>query len=78
MTVTQILTNIQFVYFYFPGNILIEVENSEEGSPLVLRVKLFNKSLQELVDQFKPPVDAPKQFKLTNVVSNVCIGKQII
>lgn len=68
---------IKLIGTYFSGNILLEVESSEEGSPLVLRVKLFNKSLRELVNEFKPPVEAPKQFKLTNVVSNVCVGKQI-
>uniref|UniRef100_A0A1E1WQB3 Phosphatidylinositol N-acetylglucosaminyltransferase subunit Q n=1 Tax=Pectinophora gossypiella TaxID=13191 RepID=A0A1E1WQB3_PECGO len=60
------------------GDILLEVECYEESSPLLLRVKLFNKSLQEVVNNFKPPVEAPKHFEWTNLLSNVVVGKQII
>ncbi|KAI5651876.1 n-acetylglucosaminyl transferase component (Gpi1) domain-containing protein [Phthorimaea operculella] len=60
------------------GNILLELENTEEGAPLVLRVKLFSKSLQELVTDSKPPVEAPKLIVWSSVFSNVIRGNQIV
>ncbi|CAB3224205.1 unnamed protein product [Arctia plantaginis] len=60
------------------GNILMEVVNEEENTPLVLRIKLFYKSIPELVNLFKPPVDVPKQVEWTDLLSNVLVGKQIV
>lgn len=60
------------------GNILIEVMNEDVNSPLLLRIKLFNKSISELLSLFKPPVDIPKQVQWTNLFSNIFIGKQIV
>lgn len=56
----------------------MEVVNEEGNSPLVLRIKLFNKSIPELVNLFKPPVDTPKQVAWTDLLSNVLVGKQIV
>ncbi|KAJ2946057.1 hypothetical protein O0L34_g4976 [Tuta absoluta] len=60
------------------GNILLQLENNDEGGPLVLRVKLFSKSLQKLVTLSKPPVEAPKLIEWSNVFSNVIRGNQIV
>ncbi|KAJ8728155.1 hypothetical protein PYW08_016540 [Mythimna loreyi] len=60
------------------GNILMEVINQEENAPLILRIKLFNKSIPELVDIFKPPVEVPNKVEWTNLFSNVLVGKQIV
>ncbi|XP_026724999.1 phosphatidylinositol N-acetylglucosaminyltransferase subunit Q isoform X2 [Trichoplusia ni] len=60
------------------GNILIEVINQESNSPLILRIKLLNKSIPQLVKIFQPPVEVPKQVEWTNLLSNVLVGKQIV
>lgn len=65
-------------FLLFAGNILIDVVSKEENSPLVLRIKLFNKSIPELVKLFKPPVDIQKQVEWTDLLSNIFIGKQIV
>ena len=56
----------------------MEVINQEENAPLILRIKLFNKSIPELVHIFKPPVEVPNQVEWTNLLSNVLVGKQIV
>ncbi|KAJ0177225.1 hypothetical protein K1T71_007234 [Dendrolimus kikuchii] len=60
------------------GNIVMEVVSDEDHSPLVLRMKCFSKSLQELVDNLKPPVEVPNTVEWTNLISNVLRGKQIV
>ncbi|XP_075973534.1 phosphatidylinositol glycan anchor biosynthesis class Q isoform X2 [Anticarsia gemmatalis] len=60
------------------GNILMEVVNDEEDSPLVLKLKLFNRSIPELVNLFQPPVDISKHVKWTDLLSNMLVGKQIV
>lgn len=67
-----------FKTFLFTGNILMEVINQEENAPLILRIKLFNKSIPELLNIFKPPVEVPNKVEWTNLLSNVLVGKQIV
>lgn len=56
----------------------MEVVCDDDNSPLVLRMKCFSKSLQELVGSFKPPVDMPNTVEWTNLISSVLRGKQIV
>ncbi|XP_069358750.1 phosphatidylinositol N-acetylglucosaminyltransferase subunit Q [Maniola hyperantus] len=58
------------------GNILIE--EVESDSSIILKVRLCNKSLGDLTENFTPPVKVPKHFDWSNIVSNVFTGKQII
>lgn len=60
------------------GKILMEVVNQDENAPLILRIKLLNKSIPELVELFKPPVEVPNKVEWTNLLSNVLVGKQIV
>lgn len=60
------------------GNILMEVVRDDKHSPLVLRIKCYRKSIQELVALFKPPVIEPNTIQWTKLISNVLRGKQIV
>ncbi|XP_013199580.2 phosphatidylinositol N-acetylglucosaminyltransferase subunit Q [Amyelois transitella] len=60
------------------GNIRMEVLNKEKMSHLVIRLRLFRKSVWDLVNHFQSPVDIPKQIQWANMLSNICVGKQII
>ncbi|XP_061377401.1 phosphatidylinositol N-acetylglucosaminyltransferase subunit Q isoform X5 [Danaus plexippus] len=59
------------------GNIKIE-EVKGPSQTLVLKIKLLNKPLCELMDNFKPPVRELKSLEFGNTVSNVFTGKQVI
>lgn len=56
----------------------MEVINQEENAPLILRIKLLNKSFPELVNIFKPPVEVPSKVDWANLLSNMLVGKQIV
>ncbi|XP_047995409.1 phosphatidylinositol N-acetylglucosaminyltransferase subunit Q isoform X2 [Leguminivora glycinivorella] len=60
------------------GNILLEVISNEDSAPMILKLKLFKKSIHDLVNSFTPPVEVPKQIEWTNLFSNLLTGKQII
>ncbi|KAM3964492.1 LOW QUALITY PROTEIN: phosphatidylinositol glycan anchor biosynthesis class Q [Aphomia sociella] len=61
------------------GKVSLEVVNNEKkSSHLIIRLHLFSKSISELMNDFRAPVEVPKQFEWTNMVSNVCVGKQIV
>lgn len=60
------------------GNIFIEEVKSKKKSQLVLKVKLFNKSFQDIMKNFRPPVHVSKHVEWSNIVSNIFTGKQII
>ncbi|XP_073945345.1 phosphatidylinositol glycan anchor biosynthesis class Q isoform X2 [Choristoneura fumiferana] len=60
------------------GNILMEVVSSEDASPVILKLNLLTKPVQDLIQNFKPPVEVPKHMEWTNLLSNVLTGKQII
>ncbi|XP_028171795.1 phosphatidylinositol N-acetylglucosaminyltransferase subunit Q [Ostrinia furnacalis] len=60
------------------GNVLLEVVSQEEASPFSIELKLLNKSLMYLVNNFKPPVDEPKKVVWTSFLSKVFIGEQIL
>lgn len=60
------------------GNVLIEVVRNDDSSVLWLQIKLFNKSLRDLIYNFRPPVEVSKHVEWGSVVSNVITGKQII
>ncbi|CAK1547200.1 unnamed protein product [Leptosia nina] len=60
------------------GDVFIEEQESNDRSHLILRIKLFNKPLKELVKCFLPPIEIPKNVEWTSIVSNVFTGKQII
>lgn len=64
--------------YCFSGNVFLEVVRNDEASALVLQIKLFTVSLQDLVHNFKPPVEVSKHVEWSNIVSNVVTGKQII
>ncbi|XP_063362044.1 phosphatidylinositol N-acetylglucosaminyltransferase subunit Q [Cydia amplana] len=49
------------------GNILLEVVSNEDSSPMILKLKLFKKSIHDLVKSFTPPVEVPKQIEWTNL-----------
>lgn len=59
------------------GNVLLEVISNEDSSPMILRLKLFKKSIHDLVKSFTPPVEVPKQIEWTNLFSNLLMGNQI-
>lgn len=63
---------------YFTGNIFIEEVKSKKKTQLVLKVKLFNKSFQEIMKNFRPPVHVSKHVEWRYIVSNIFTGKQII
>nr|XP_026488206.1 phosphatidylinositol N-acetylglucosaminyltransferase subunit Q [Vanessa tameamea] len=61
------------------GNIFIEeVKGNKNTSSLILKVKLYNKSFQDLMKNFRPPVHVSKQIEWSNIVSNIFTGKQIV
>ncbi|XP_031765169.2 phosphatidylinositol N-acetylglucosaminyltransferase subunit Q isoform X2 [Galleria mellonella] len=61
------------------GKISMEVlNNRKKSSYLIIRLKLFSKSIWDLITDFRAPFDVPKQFEWTNMLSNVCVGKQIV
>ncbi|CAG9786158.1 unnamed protein product [Diatraea saccharalis] len=60
------------------GNILLEVIDSKKGSPLSIRLILFNKSIFYLVNNFCPPVEKPKKLEWASILSNILRGKQIL
>ncbi|CAK1596160.1 unnamed protein product [Parnassius mnemosyne] len=60
------------------GNVLIEEVKNARSSVLLLRLKLFNKSIRDLVTHFRPPVDESKHIEWSNMLSNIVTGKQII
>ncbi|CAH2106392.1 unnamed protein product [Euphydryas editha] len=60
------------------GNIFIEELKNQQKSSLVLKVKLFNKSFQDIMKNFRPPVHVSKHVEWSNIVSNIFTGKQII
>ncbi|XP_059047019.1 phosphatidylinositol N-acetylglucosaminyltransferase subunit Q [Achroia grisella] len=61
------------------GKISLQVmNNGKESSYLIIRLKLFSKSISELITDFRAPFNVPKKFEWTNMLSNVCVGKQIV
>ncbi|XP_013169238.1 PREDICTED: phosphatidylinositol N-acetylglucosaminyltransferase subunit Q [Papilio xuthus] len=60
------------------GNVFLEVVKNDETSLLVLQIKLLTVSLQDLINNFKPPVEVSKHVEWSNIVSNIVTGKQII
>ncbi|CAG5059741.1 unnamed protein product [Parnassius apollo] len=60
------------------GNVLIEEVKNAQTSVLLLRLKLFNKSIRDLITHFRPPVDESKHIEWSNMLSNIVTGKQII
>ncbi|XP_045497117.1 phosphatidylinositol N-acetylglucosaminyltransferase subunit Q [Colias croceus] len=60
------------------GNIFIEEITINIRCHLLLKMRLFNKPLKELMKTFKPPISMPKNVDWKHIVSSVFTGKQII
>ncbi|CAG4979821.1 unnamed protein product [Colias eurytheme] len=60
------------------GNIFIEETTINIRCHLLLKMKLSNKPLKELMKTFKPPISMPKNVDWKHIVSSVFTGKQII